>query len=102
VIHNPEHVKAIRLKAKACSTSTAILEAQVKDAYLQKRLKFVQDSLGDIETIFLQTLDREQRSKDREDILLANADMVLAMAEAQLRLIQDLVAKYGPDIVSKG
>ncbi len=102
VIHHPEHVKLIRLRAKACSDSTAALESKVKDPYIRKRLKLIQDSLGDIESVFLQSLDRGQRTKDREAILLANADMVLAISESGLKIIQQLVAKYGPDVVSVG
>jgi hypothetical protein len=100
MIHHPEHVIQIRARAEVCAKAVADLEARVKDPYIRGQLKFVRNSLGDIESVFLQSLTRESRTPAQEAKLLAHAEMVLQIAQEMLKIIQEIVAKYGSDVSS--
>jgi hypothetical protein len=100
MIRSPEHVKLIRVKAEVAAKSVAELEGQVKDPYFRRYLKFIRNTLGDIESIFLQPLALESRTPAQETKMLANADWALHIAEEMLKKIQDDVAKYGPDVTA--
>jgi hypothetical protein len=93
MIHAAERVKAIRDRVATQMRLLADLEGRVSDAYMRGRLKHVRDSLTDIETFFLESLSREERTPEAEAIWLSQAEMVLQMATRRLKSIQDDVAK---------
>ncbi|MDA2929334.1 hypothetical protein MYX84_05205 [Acidobacteria bacterium AH-259-O06] len=102
MIHVPERVEAIRSRVAAEMKSVSDLEALVKDPYIRGQLQQVRNWLDDIEAFFLESLSREARTPEEESTWLSHAEMTLHLAARQRKSIQDLVAKYGPNITSIG
>ncbi len=103
MIHSPERVKAIRDDIAAYTQSVANLEARVKDPYIRERLQQVRDWLQDAERFFLGNLLHESRSAAQESVWLEKAEMFLQIAVVpHLKVVQDAVAKYGPNITTVG
>jgi hypothetical protein len=102
MIHSPERVKAIRDRAAAGIRSVTDLEAVVQDPYFRGRLHQVRNWLEDVEEFFLASLSRESRNPAQESAWLDGADFALQMAARQLKVVQDAVAKYGPNVATAG
>jgi len=102
MIHAPERVKAIRDSAATHLQSVTDLEAVIQDAYIRGRLHQVRNWLEDVERFFLGSLSAESRTPAQESAWLDGADFALQMAARQLKVIQDAVAKYGPNVATAG
>ena len=102
MIHAPERVKAIRDSAAANLRSVTALEAVVQDPYFRGRLHQVRFGLEDVEEFFLSSLSKESRNAAQESAWLAGAEFALQMAARQLKVVQDAVAKFGPNVATAG
>jgi hypothetical protein len=102
MIHAPERVDAIRRTAAAKLKQVEELERQLKDSYMLGRLKQVRHWFEDVENFFLSSLEKESRTAEAEAQWLSGAEWALQMGIGQLKTIQDIVAKYGPNVVTMG
>jgi hypothetical protein len=102
MIHAPERVRAIRDRVAAHTQSITDLEAQVQDPFFRGRLHQVRNWLDDVERFFLASLSKESRTPAQESAWLDGADFALQMAARQLKVVQDAVAKYGPNVATVG
>jgi hypothetical protein len=102
MIHSPDSVKAIRASVAAYLQSVTALEAQVQDPYFRGRLQQVRFGLEDVESFFLGSLLYESRTPAQEATWLEYAEVALAIAVRHLKVIQDAVAKFGPNVVTAG
>jgi hypothetical protein len=101
-MHAPERVEAIRTNAAAQMKVVSELEAKIQDAYFQQRLQLIRNRIGDVDRFFLQSLAQEPRTPEQESAWLADAEQVLYIASLHLEIIQDSVAKYGPNVTAVG
>jgi len=103
VIHDTERVKAIRNRAASQMQIVSDFEVAVHDPGMTERLEFIRHFLEDIESFFLGSLAREQRTPEGEAYVLQNAEMVLERLIApQVKQVQEIVAKFGPNVQSVG
>src|SRR2546421_20287 len=102
MIHAKERVEALRSAAATNLKTVEELEAKLKDAYMLGRLTQVRHWFGDVENFFLSSLTKESRTPDAEARWLDGADWALQMGVRQFKEIQDVIAKYGADVVSIG
>jgi len=102
MIHSPERVKAIRATAATYTQSVAELEAKMQDPYFRGRLQQIRYGLEEVESFFLGALTRESRTPAQESTWLDYTDVALAIGARQLKVIQDVVAKYGSNVATAG
>jgi len=101
-----ERVERIRAKALAGKASVSDLNAQITDAYVKQLLKLASNWFDDVEVFWIGTLQRDRmppRSLAEESRWLDQAEFFLeSIARPQLKAVQDMVAKFGPNLQSIG
>jgi len=80
--------------------SVTDLEAKIQDAYFRGRLQQIRFGLEDVESFFLASLSEESRTPAQESYWLDNTDLALSITARHLMVVQDAVAKYGPNVAT--
>ena len=104
--HTPDRMQKIRLQVREADTALLELKRQLvenDDKYLNYLLRQVSNGLYDIEAFFLTPSKNERVTAPHtiaeESKLLDYAEFHLHhVVMPQLKAIQDLIAKFGPDV----
>ena len=101
MIHDPERVEALRDGVAAEQQVISDLEDRIKDPGLLEYLGRARNLLGDVERVFLGS-PTETRTANEEARWLGGAELALQLATNYRKVVQDIYAKYGPDVRSIG
>ena len=94
-------IEAIRTAVQQERKRIGNLESKLKDPNLMGLTKRTSSLLTDIELFFLDTkIINEPRSAAALSSWLGNAEGVLQFAIDQRKYLEDVLAKYGPDVRS--
>ena len=102
MIHDPERVKDIRDRVAAEQPVISDLEDLIKDPGNLKHLGMVRSLLSDVESVFLGSLTEESRTANEESRWLDGAELALQLATNYRKVVQDIFAKYGPNVRAIG
>jgi hypothetical protein len=96
-----DRVRDLRYKVREERATLADLEDQLKDSYMRQLIQRATYTLDDVENFFLGSLDQESRTPEAESTWIGYAEFVFHhMAVPQRKQVQDIVAKYGPDVIA--
>ena len=96
-----DRIQFLREKIRHERTIIASLESQLKDSYMKQLIQGASNTLDDVEDFFLGSLERESRSPSAESNWIANAEFVFhQLAVPQRQHVQNIIEKYGPDVIS--
>ena len=94
-------VRNLRSKVREERAILADLEGQLKDSYMRQLIQRASYTLDDVENFFLGSLGRESRTPAAESKWMDHAEFVFhQIAVPQRKHVQDIVAKYGPDVIA--
>jgi hypothetical protein len=101
-----DRIQRIQSKVQAGRASISDLGAQITDNYVKQMLQRASNWFDDVDVYFLGNI-RDERTPGRtvaeESMWLDHAEFVLErIAFPQLKAVQDMVAKFGPNIQSIG
>ena len=104
-----ERMEGIRSRVLAGMASISDLKGQLAgkaDKYVNQLLQQASNAFDDVEVSFIGILKTDRmapRTRAEESRVLDHAEFVLdRIAVPQLKAIQDMVAKFGPKILSAG
>ena len=92
------HIQEIKSKVEAERVVISGLDSAIKDSYLKERLRRASLSLDDAELFVRKSL--QAQTLDHVSMWLNGADTAIQIAAQQRKLVQDIVAKYGPNAQS--
>jgi hypothetical protein len=96
-----DRVRSLRAQIVEERAAVTTMEAQFKHSYFKKELERIAFDLGEMESFFLSSLDREQRTPSQETYWLNHAEFVFYQMIVQKRKhIQGILARYGPDAIA--
>ena len=96
-----DRVLDLRYKVREERAILADLEAKYKNSYIMQLIQRTSWTLDDVENFFLGSLDRQSRTPAYESKWIGNAQFVFyQIAVPQRKQVEDIVAKYGPDVIS--
>ncbi len=96
-----DRVRDLRSKVREERAILADLDGQLKDSYVRHLIQRASYTVDDAENFFLGSLGRESRTPAAESKWTDNADFVFhQIAVPQRKHVQDIVAKYGPDVIA--
>jgi hypothetical protein len=95
-------VQEIHARVETERTQLSALEGQIKDTHLRRILYEAVHWLDDVENIFLQSARHENRTPEELTRWLSYAEQPLGWAIARRKELQEIVAKYGPDVQTQG
>jgi hypothetical protein len=98
MIHDAKRVEALRAGAQAGLKALTELQLKTTDPSFHQMLVMPRNWFGDIEAFFIRQLEAEERTAAREAWWLSAAEQNLAMTNQQLKHLQGLFTKYGPNI----
>ncbi len=107
-MHSETNDRAQRIRSKVLAGKASIsdLNAQITDNYVKQLLQQASNWFDDVEVHFLGNLQHERippRTLAEESRWLDYAEFFLErVAVPQLKAVQDMVAKFGPNIQSIG
>ena len=101
MIHDQERVEAIRDRVAAEQPVISDLEDLIKDPVMLEYLGKARNYLGDAGSM-LGSLTEKSLTANDEAHLLYNAELMLQLAAVYLKFVQDMLAKYGPDVRTIG
>lgn len=93
-------IQEIQSKAREERAAVSKLDDQVGDTYLKQLLRRSSHLVDDVENIFLRSARQEPRTPEALSSWLAHAEAVLHLAEQQRKLVESVVATYGPNAKS--
>ncbi|MDA2933296.1 hypothetical protein MYX82_03025 [Acidobacteria bacterium AH-259-D05] len=96
MIHDPERVETIRKRVAAEKQLITSLEAKTKDDGIRQYLAMASSSIDDVESFFLGSLTKEQRTAQEEARWLDAAELVLRLSTQHRERVQNVFATYGP------
>ena len=102
MIHDPERVEAVSYSVAAEKQVISDLEEQIKDARIREYLRKARNLLGDVESVFLERLTEKSRTANEEARWLDGAELALQLATHYRKLVQNIFAKYGPNVRAIG
>ncbi len=101
-----DRIQRIRSKVLAGKASISDLNAQITDNYVKQLLQHASNWFDDVEVHFLKNLQHDRkppRTLAEESRWLDHAEFFLErVAVSQLKAVQDMVARFGPNIQSIG
>ncbi len=96
-----DRVRKIRSRVLAERALISDLDGQLTDNYLKQLLQRASYTLDDVENVFLGSALQEPRTPAAESTWLGYTEFVLEMiAVPQRKVVQDIVAKFGPNAQS--
>lgn len=96
-----DRIRDLRSKVRAERTILSDLEGRLKDSYMRQLIQHVSYTLDDVENFFLGSLGRESRTPAAQSKWIDHAEFVFyQIAVPQRKHVQDIVAKYGPDVMT--
>ena len=94
MIHDAKRVESIRTRAAELLQLVAALKSQITKGKLEL-LDVAENQLEDIETFFLASLEKEDRTPSEEAYWLTGAEHMLAVWPAQLQRLNEQFKLYG-------
>ncbi len=94
-----ERIETIRATVNAKKTEASDLQHRIKDPTLKDMVKLAEFWLDDVETGMWRSAETEERTPVRLAAWLDATEDFLKLPVAKLRYAQDLVAKYGDNLV---
>ncbi len=101
MIHDPKRVESIRDRVAAEQPVISDLEDLIKDPGIREYLGMARNHLDEAESM-LGRLTEESRTANEEARWLDGAELELQLAAVYRKFVQDMLAKYGPDVTLKG
>lgn len=95
MIHNPQRANLLHQLVEVEQQSLQSLTEAVRDQGVRDQLRVVSRWVDDVKTHFLQSLEREERTKEQEDHWLFEAEKFFGMATNERRRLQSLIESYG-------
>lgn len=92
----------IQSKVVAEMAAVSELDGKLEDSYLKQMLRHALNMVGDVESFFLRSARQEPRTPDALSKWLDNAEAALQIAIQQRKLVENVIAKYGPNAQSIG
>jgi hypothetical protein len=86
-----------KIRAKVCAERRLIsdLDGKIKDASIKQLLQRASCSLDDVQ--FLVRSSLQAQTPAYVSMWLSSAEVVVQIAAQQRKVVEDIVAKYGPD-----
>ena len=104
-----ERMEGIRSRVLTGLASISDLKGQLAgkaDKYMNQLLQHTLNAFDDVEVVFIGILNKDRmppRTRAEESRVLDHAEFLLErIAVPQLKAIQEMVAKFGPKILSAG
>ena len=95
-----DRVQEIRSKVVAERALIADLNDRIKDSYLKRQLQFALCTLDDVENVFLGKALQEPRTPAAESAWIGYTEQVFQIAVQQRKVVDELIAKFGPSLIS--
>ena len=95
-----DRVQEIRSRVAAERALIADLDGRIKDSYLKRQLQFALCTLDDVENVFLGKALQEPRPPAAESAWFGYAEQVFQIAVHQRKVVEELVATFGPGLIS--
>lgn len=95
-----DRVQEIRSRVVAERALIADLDGRIKDSYLKRQLQFALCTLDDVENFFLGKALQEPRTLAAESAWVGYAEQVFQIAVQQRKVVDELVARFGPSLIS--
>ena len=96
-----DRVRDLRSRVRAERAILAGFEGQPGGSYMKHLIQRASNTLDDVESFFLGSLERESRTPVNESKWLDYAERVFdQIAVPQRKLVQDIVSQYGPSVIA--